>query len=156
MTWSVFKIILLIHSHSKSDFTRLQFMWFSFSFINITSIWFVINLLKSVNCENEEIKTWSLLTIICIALWYTIYFIITLIRCLFWTLAMIARILFIASLFIEYNEEFFFEIQRFNSFKSHLFIMILFVSAISLLSFSILSCLIFIVFHSSFSLVILE
>ncbi len=155
-TWSVFKIMSLICSHSKSDFTHLQFMWSSFSFINITSIWFMINLLKSVNCENEKIKTQSLLTIVCIALWYTICFIIALIRCSFWSLAMIACILFIASLFIEYNEESFFEIQRFSSLKSHLFIMILFVSTIFLLSFSILSCSIFIIFHSSFSLVILE
>ncbi len=131
-------------------------MWFSFSFINITSIWFVINLLKSVSCENEKIKTQSLLTVVCIALWYIICFIIALIRCSFWTLAIIARILFIASLFTEYNEESFFEIQRFSNFESHLFIMILFVSVISLLSFSILSCSIFIIFHSSFSLVILE
>ena len=83
LTWSVFKIMLLIHSHSKSDSTHLQFMWSSFSFINITSIWFVINLSKSVNCENEKIETRSLLTIVCIALWYTICFIITLIKCSF-------------------------------------------------------------------------
>ncbi len=156
LTWSVFKIMLLICLHSKSDFTHLQFMWFSFLFINITSIWFAINLLKSVNCKNEKIKTQSLLTVVYIALWYIICFIITLIRCSFWTLMMITRILFITSLFIEYNEESFFEIQRFSSFESHLFIMILFVSVISLLSFSILSCSIFIVFYSSFLLVILE
>ncbi len=146
----------LICSHSKSDSTHFQFMWFNFLFINITSIWFMINLLKSVSCKNEKIKTWSLLTIVCIALWYTICFIIALIRCSFWILAMITRILFIASLFTEYNEESFFEIQRFSSFEFHLFIMILFVSVIFLLSFSILSCSIFIIFYSSFSLVILE
>ena len=67
-TWSVFKIMLLIYSHSKSNSTHLQFMWFNFSFINITSIWFIINLLKSVNCENEKIKTQSLLTIVYINL----------------------------------------------------------------------------------------
>ncbi len=104
-TWSVFKIMLLIHSHSKSDSTHLQFMWFSFLFINITSIWFAINLLKSVSCENEKIETQSLLTVICITLWYTICFIIALIKCSFWILAMTACILFITSFFIEYNEE---------------------------------------------------
>ncbi len=155
-TWSVFKIMSLIHSHNKSDSTHLQFMWFSFSFTNITSIWFVINLLKSVNYKNEEIETQSLLTIVYITLWYTICFIIALIRCSFWILAMIICILFIASLFIEYNKESFFKIQRFSSFKSHLFIIILFASTIFLLSFLILSCSIFIIFYSSFSLVILE
>ncbi len=156
LTWSVFKIMLLIYSHSKSDFTYLQFMWFSFSFINITSIWFMINLLKFVSCKNKEIKTQSLLTIIYITLWYIICFIIILIRCWFWILAMTACILFITSLFIKYNEESFFEIQRFNNFKSHLFITVLFVSAIFFLFFSIFSCSIFIIFHYFFSLVILE
>jgi len=155
-TWSVFKIMSLICLHSKSNSTHLQFMWFSFLFINIISIWFMINLLKFVNYKNEKIETQSLLTVICIALWYIICFIITLIKCSFWILVMTACILFITSFFIKYNEESFFEIQRFSSFESHLFIMILFTSTIFLLSFSIFSCLIFIIFHSSFLLVILE
>ncbi len=57
LTWFVFKIMSLIHSHSKSDSTHLQFIWFNISFISITSIWFMINLLKFVNCKNEKIET---------------------------------------------------------------------------------------------------
>lgn len=148
--------MMLICSHSKSDFTYLQFMCLNSSFINITSIWFAINLLKSENCKNEKTETWSLLIVICIALWYTICFIIDLARCLFWTLVIMICILFIASFFIEYNKESFFEIQRFSSFESHLLIMILFISAMSLLSFSILSYLMFIAFYSFFSLVIFK
>lgn len=55
-TRSIFKIMLWVYLHIKSNSILLQFIWSNCSFINIIFIWSLINLLKSESCNLQEWK----------------------------------------------------------------------------------------------------